>query len=213
MDKSVKAANKIKIEKVIKGLEKRNMTGYYCDSRGEALELIMSMIPRGAAVGCGYSVTMDEIGVREALRKGDYDFTDPFVFSEREESLAARKKALRSDVFLSGLNAVTMDGEIVNIDGTGNRVAGIIFGPDKVILAAGANKIVPYEKDAVDRIRSDACPANCIRLGKKTPCAFSGKCADCLIKGNTVCGHIVTTRFSATDGRIHVVLINEALGY
>ena len=127
--------------------------------------------------------------------------------------MEARKRGLTSDVFLSGLNAVTMDGEIVNIDGTGNRVAGIIFGPDRVILVAGANKIVLSERDAVDRIRSDACPANCIRLGKNTPCAVSGKCADCLIKGNTVCGHIVTTRFSAIDGRMHVVLINEDLGY
>ena len=213
MDESVRKANRVKIEKVIKGLEKRNISGYYCENREEALKLIMSMIPEGASVSCGYSVTMEEIGLKDAVRQEYYDFIDPFATASREESMEARKRGLTSGVFLSGLNAVTMDGEIVNIDGTGNRVAGIIFGPDRVILVAGANKIVLSERDAVDRIRSDACPANCIRLGKNTPCAVSGKCADCLKKGNTVCGHIVTTRFSAIDGRMHVVLINEDLGY
>ena len=117
------------------------------------------------------------------------------------------------DVDQSGVCIVEVDGEIVNVDGTGNRIAAIAFGPDKVILVAGVNKIVNEEKDAIGRILTDACPPNCIRLGKKTPCAVTGKCGDCLSVGNTICSYTVVTRFSPEPDRLHVVMVNEVLGY
>ncbi len=213
MSANIKKANEVKIKKVISNLEKRNMTGHYCENREDAVKKILELIPQGSEVSWGGSMTLNEIGIKEAVKEGNYEVNDPMVFSDREQMLEARRQALTCDVYLSSVNAITMDGEIVNIDGFGNRVAAIIFGPEKVILVAGANKIVFDESDAIDRIKNDACPPNCIRLGKQTPCALSGKCANCLIKGETVCCHTVTTRFSNVDDRIHVVLVNENLGY
>ena len=214
MDKAIKLANEIRMKTIIRNLEKRNISGYYCETKEEAADLIMSMIPEGADVSWGGSYTLDQLGIKETLKAGAYNVNDPMEIREdRAATMALRKKALTCDVYLSSLNAITMDGEIVNIDGTGNRVAAIVFGPDKVILAAGSNKIVMTEEDAVNRIRNEACPPNCIRLGKQTPCAAAGRCSDCLIKGNTICSHTVTTRFSAIDDRIHVILINDILGF
>lgn len=213
MNENVKKANEAKIKTVIKNLEKRNITGHYCDTKEDAVQAIKSLIPEGSEVSWGGSATLDEIGIKTALADGNYKINDPMKATDPAEGLKLRKAALQADVFLSGLNAVTMDGEIVNIDGRGNRVSAILFGPDKVILIAGANKIVLDEKDAVDRIRSDACPPNALRLGLKTPCALTGMCQECLVKGNTICSHIVTTRFSMTEDRMHVVLVNETLGF
>lgn len=213
MNENVKKANEAKIKTVIKNLEKRNITGHYCDTKENAVQVIKSLIPEGSEVSWGGSATLDEIGIKTVLADGNYRINDPMKATDPAEGLKLRKAALQADVFLSGLNAVTMDGEIVNIDGRGNRVSAILFGPDKVILIAGANKIVLDERDAVDRIRSDACPPNALRLGLKTPCALTGMCQECLIKGNTICSHIVTTRFSMTEDRMHVVLVNETLGF
>ena len=214
MEKTIKAANEIRIKTVIENLEKRNITGHYCGTREEAAELIVSMIPENAEVSWGGSYTLDQLDIKDRLKAGPYDVNDPMeIRDDRVSTIELRRKALNCDVYLSSLNAITMDGEIVNIDGTGNRVAAIVFGPEKVILVAGSNKIVFSEADAVNRIRNEACPPNCIRLGKKTPCAVTGKCSDCLIKGNTICSHTVTTRFSAIDDRMHVILVNETLGF
>lgn len=213
MNPKVKEANAIKMKTVIKNLEKRNITGHYCETAEDAVETIKSLIPEGSQVSWGGSVTLDELGIKKELKKGNYQVNDPFVLLNREKEIEVRRQALISDVFLASVNAVTMDGELVNIDGTGNRVAAIIFGPKKVILVAGANKLVLGERDAVDRIKNDACPPNCIRLKKETPCAATGKCGHCLSRGNTVCCHTVTTRFSSIDDRIHLVLVNENLGY
>lgn len=214
MEANIKKANEVKIKKVMQGLERRNIAGYYCETKEDAAALILSMIPEGAKVSWGGSITLDQIGIKPSLKEGQYDVNDPMeVRDDRVATIEMRRQALLCDVYLSSLNAITMDGEIVNIDGTGNRVAAIAFGPEKVILVAGANKIVFDERDAIDRIKNDACPANCIRLDKQTPCALTGKCGSCLIKGNTICSHTVTTRFSAIDDRLHVVLVNDILGY
>lgn len=213
MDINVKKANEIKIKKAIKNMEKRNITGYYCEDKESAVKQVMSLIPEGSEVSWGGSMTLGELGIKEAVKNGNYTVNDPMAETDPDKALEARRRSLLSDVFLASANAVTMDGEIVNIDGTGNRVAAIVFGPKKVILVVGANKLVFDEKDAVDRIKNDACPANCIRLGKKTPCAATGKCGECLSRGNTVCCHTVTTRFSYIDDRLHVVFVNDVLGY
>lgn len=202
------AGNKVKIDTVIKNLEKRNMRGYYCENAEEARELVLSMIGDDDLVAWGGSVTIDGLELKKDLKKYiDRDAAPP------EDFLKVRREALLSDVFLTSTNAVTMDGELVNIDGMGNRVAAMCFGPGKVVVVAGVNKIVRDEEAAIARIKTDACPPNCIRLGKNTPCAVSGKCGDCMKPGETICSYTVTTRFSAIPGRINVILVNETLGF
>lgn len=208
MDAVTKRANKIKIGTIIENLEKRNMKGYYCQDAGEAKELALSLIGEDDVVAWGGSVTVDQIGIRSELKNViDRDAAPP------EDFIKVRRDALLSDVFMTSTNAITMDGELVNIDGMGNRVAAMCFGPGKVIVIAGANKIVRDEEAAIARIKTDACPPNCVRLLKKTPCAATGKCGDCKIPGQTICSYTVTTRFSAIPDRIHVILVNENLGF
>lgn len=208
MDAVTKRANKIKIGTIIENLEKRNMKGYYCQDAGEAKELALSLIGEDDVVAWGGSVTVDQIGIRSELKNViDRDAAPP------EDFIKVRRDALLSDVFLTSTNAITMDGELVNIDGMGNRVAAMCFGPGKVIVIAGANKIVRDEEAAIARIKTEACPPNCVRLLKKTPCAATGKCGDCKIPGQTICSYTVTTRFSAIPDRIHVILVNENLGF
>lgn len=208
MDAVTKRANKIKIGTIIENLEKRNMKGYYCQDAGEAKELALSLIGEDDVVAWGGSVTVDQIGIRSELKNViDRDAAPP------EDFIKVRRDALLSDVFLTSTNAITMDGELVNIDGMGNRVAAMCFGPGKVIVIAGANKIVRDEEAAIARIKTDACPPNCVRLLKKTPCAATGKCGDCKIPGQTICSYTVTTRFSAIPDRIHVILVNESAGF
>jgi len=213
MDANIRKANELRIKTVIKNLEKRNMTGYYCENAEQAAEQVLALIPEGSEVSWGGSLTLDQIGVRNMVKEGNFVVNDPMIYADPLESREARRKSLLSDVFLTSANAVTMDGEIVNIDGIGNRVAAIVFGPKKVIMVVGVNKLVNAEADAVDRIRCEACPPNVVRLGRKTPCSVTGKCAECLIPGETICGQINTIRFSGIDDRIHVILVNEVLGY
>lgn len=206
MNKHVKAANEKRIEAIIKNLEARNMSGYYCETAEDAKRKILSMIGEDVLVSWGGSVSLDELGIKKEL-KNVLDGTAPTP----EEALENRRKAFMADVYLTGTNAITMDGKLVNIDKTGNRVAAMCFGPKKVIVVAGVNKIVENEEAAVGRIRTEACVPNAIRLGLMTPCAVTGKCAECL--GKSLCCYTVTTRASAVKDRIHVLLVNENLGY
>jgi len=206
-------AYKVQMEEIIKNLEKRGMKGYYCENAREASEKLLSLIPDGALVSWGSSTTLDEIEVKDKLPMINAKVLDPMSFKDPEEAYTARINSLSADVFLTGTNAITLEGELVNIDGTGNRVAGICFGPRKVIVVVGANKIVRDEEAAIARIKTRACVANCIRLDKKTPCAANGKCANCLIPGQTICSMTVVTRFCNKPDRIHVILVNESLGF
>lgn len=210
---NVKKANRAKINTVIKNLEKRNIAGYYAENKEEALKLAMDMIPDGATVGKGGSETLAQLGIIPVLQEGNYTYLDPFADSDPETAKAVKRAVFSADVMLTSANAVTLDGEIVNIDGTGNRMAAVIWGPDKVIFIVGTNKLVANVHDAVDRIKCDACPPNCVRLGKNTPCAATGKCGECLSLGNTVCCHTVTTRFSSIPDRMHMIIVNETLGF
>jgi len=206
-------ANKIKCMEIIKNLEKRGIAGYYCENAREASEKVLALIPDDARVAWGGSATLDEIEVKDKLQVLNAKIIDPSAYSDPEEVRQARTNALTSDVFLTGTNAITLKGELVNIDGTGNRVAALCFGPDKVIVVAGVNKIVKDEAAAIARIKTDACVANAIRLERKTPCALTGQCADCLIPGQTICSMTVVTRFCNKPNRIHVILVNESLGF
>lgn len=210
---NVKKAGKLKINTIIKNLERRNMKGYYAENREEALKLVLDMIPEGSSVGKGGSATLDEAGIVDAIKNGNYEYLDAFGASDPDESKAIKRRIFSADFLITSANAITLDGKLVNIDGTGNRMSAFIWGPDKVIVVAGINKIVANEDDAVDRIKCDACPPNGVRLGKNSPCAITGVCNECLSRGNTMCCHTVTTRFSSIDDRIHVVLVNESLGF
>lgn len=208
MEQNVKEANRRKIKSIIKSLEKRNMKGYYCEDANAARQQILALIGKGDVVSWGGSATLDQIGIKKDLSNVIDAMSVP-----PERAYEERRKTLTADVYLTSTNAVTMDGELVNIDGVGNRVAAMCFGPSKVIVVAGANKIAENEEAAIARIKTDACPPNCIRLGKQTPCALTGKCGQCLAPGQTICSYTVITRFNSIPDRVHVILVNEVLGY
>lgn len=213
MNKITKAVNKKQCETIIEKLEKRSMNGYYCETKREAEELILSMISDGDTVSWGGSVTIDELGIKERLPMIGAKSVDVWAPTDPEEARAAKIKALGADVYLTSTNAITLDGQLVNVDGTGNRVAAMAFGPRKVIVVAGVNKIAFDVDAALKRMKTEACPPNCLRLNKKTPCALTGKCGNCLIPVETACCSTVITRMSNRVGRMHIVLVNEELGY
>jgi hypothetical protein len=213
MNEIVKKANRIKFETIIKNLEKRNIEGYYCDTPKEACEKAMSLIKDGSSVSWGGSVTIREIGLLNMLEARNLKLIDAFRPASPTEAYEHFRQTLLTDYFLMSTNSITLDGKLVNIDGTGNRMAAFILGPREVIIFAGANKIAESEEDAVARIKAHACPSNAARLNKeKTPCAVVGKCGDCITQ-ECMCSHTVITRFSRMPGRIKVLLINENLGF
>ncbi|MCJ7652406.1 MAG: lactate utilization protein [Actinobacteria bacterium] len=195
----------------VKGLSKRGFDARYFDSAGEAVEAVLDLIPPGSTVGAGGSVTLQELGVLERLSTRG----DQVIFHRPEmdmgESLMARKEAIRAPYFLCSSNAITMEGELVNTDGIGNRVAGMIFGPETVIVMAGVNKLVADRDEAFSRVRNVAAPANALRLGLQVPCVERGRCVDCRSPMN-ICR--ITTIISMkpiwTD--LKVFLIGEPLG-
>ena len=214
MSKFIKAANKVKFETIIKNLEKRNMEGYYCATADEACEKGLSLIKDGSTVSFGGSMTIRDIGFIDRLKARGLELVDAFSPPSPDEAYEQYRRTLLADYFLMSTNAITLDGKLINIDGTGNRMAAFILGPKEVIVFAGANKVVSSEEDALARIKTYACPANAQRLNKtKIPCAVTGKCGDCLIKDECMCSHIIVTRFSRIQGRVKVLLTNEDLGF
>lgn len=200
-------------EKLIENLSKRRMEGFYCATAEEAVELVSSLIPAGSGVTWGGSMTLAETGVLEHLKaRADLTLYDRANAASPEEINAVYEKAFSCDTYLMSTNAITMDGQLLNIDGNGNRVAALIYGPKQVIIVAGMNKILQNLDEAMTRVRNIATPANCIRLNKKTPCATSGLCSDCL-SSDCICNQIVTTRRSGRPGRIKVVLVEGSWGY
>ncbi len=200
-------------ESVIKNLKKRNMEGFYCATADEAREKALSLIAPGEKVSFGGSVTIEESGILDALRgREDITLYDRATAKDAQEVGVIFRQAFSADTYLMSSNAITLDGELVNIDGNGNRVAALIFGPKQVIVVAGMNKIVSNEEEAVNRARNMAAPPNCIRLSKNTPCAATGRCGDCM-GSETICCHTVVTRRSRDAGRIKVILVGEELGY
>ena len=197
---------------ILSNLEKRNMKGYYCENAEEARKLIQSLIPVHATVTWGGSETLVETGIMDTLKQGDYILLDRKNAKTPEEARALYGKIVTADYFLTGTNAITVDGELVNIDGNGNRVACLIFGPQHVIVAVGMNKVCANVEDAIRRIHTMACPPNAVRVKASTPCAKTGVCSDCL-SPDCICCQTVITRKSRHPGRITVVLIGEDLGF
>ena len=197
---------------VLKGFEKRFMEGYYCDSVEEAKALALSLVPVGSSASFGGSVTLGETGILEALRtREDITLYDRDTANGPDEIKKIMHEALSCDYYFMSSNAITTDGELVNIDGNGNRVAALIYGPENVIIIAGMNKIVRNVEEGISRTRNIAAPPNCIRLNKNTPCAANGVCGNCLKE--TICDQIVITRASRVPNRIKVILVGEELGF
>lgn len=198
---------------VISSMAKRQIEGYYCPTCDSAARKALSFLSKGHLVGYGGSVTLAETGTLDALRQtSSIRLLDREKAKTPEEADDIYHKALSADTYYMGCNAITTRGELVNIDGRGNRVAALIYGPKQVIILAGMNKIVTTVEEAVNRVRNSATPPNCIRLNKKTPCASTGLCHDCLAD-DCICNQIVVTRRSGQAGRIKVILIGEVLGF
>lgn len=196
---------------LVKNLRSRHFDAWYCATKEEALQKVLELIPEGAKVGWGGVLSAQQIGLFDALRSGNYDLLDRDLCQTAEEREQMMKDALFSDVFLTGANGLSLDGQMVNIDGTGNRVAAIIYGPKKVIVIAGMNKVCDTLEQAIDRARQVAAPLNMMRFMKDTPCAATGKCGDCKAEG-CICNQIVVTRHCRPVGRIQFVLVGEQLG-
>ena len=198
---------------IIKGLKKRRMKGFYCPTAEEAAELAMSFAKPGMTVSNGGSVTLQECGIMDMLRsRKDITYLDRTTGATMEEVTDILRQALLSDCYFMSTNAITMDGELVNIDGSGNRMAALIFGPKEVIIVAGMNKVTADVHSAYKRVKNIASPPNCVRLNKNTPCALTGQCGNCL-GDDCICSQTVVTRRSGIPGRIKVILVGEELGY
>lgn len=206
-------SNKNLAETMIQNLAKRNMEGYYADTKEEAVKLIMEQfLTKGKTVCFGGSMTLNESGLMDAVREGDCILYDRTTAKTPEELRDMKAKMINSDYFLMSTNAITIDGELVNIDGYGNRVSYLCYGPENVIILAGMNKVVSTVEDGVRRVRDIASPPNTVRLGKNTPCARTGRCGNCY-GGDSICSQIVITRRSSVKNRIKVVLVSEEMGY
>ena len=209
MNEMITKRNTLLAQKVIKGLQSRNMSGYWAASKEEALRIALELIPEGSTVAMGGAMSAHEIGLVEAVKNGNYRFIDRDKAADRRAAMLA---AYDADVFLSSCNAMTEDGVLVNIDGNSNRVSAIAQGPKKVVMIVGMNKVCSDVDGAMKRARNVAAPTNAQRFGLSTPCAKTGACMNCK-SPDTICCQFLITRFSRHAGRIHVILVNDSLGF
>ena len=206
MNSNIVKRNELLAQTVIKGLQSRNMSGYYAASREEALSIALSLIPEGSTATMGGGVSVHEIGLVDALKNGNYSFIDRDDYADKRE---AALLAYDADVFLASCNAVTSDGVLVNIDGNSNRVSAIAHGPKKVIFIVGMNKVCDDVDGAMKRARNVAAVTNAQRFNISTPCSKTGTCKS----PDTICCQFLITRYSRHAGRIHVILVNDNLGF
>lgn len=198
---------------IIKNLEKRQMSGIYCADKESAVAKVLELIPDGSSIGWGGSMTLAENGFLQAVYdKNTYQIFDRDKAKTPEEQKKVYCDICGCDYFLMSTNAITLDGELINIDGRGNRVAFLCYGPDHVIIVAGMNKVVSDVESGIQRVRNIAAPPNNVRLNRNTPCAVTGRCADCL-SPDCICSQTVITRRAHVPGRITVILVGEELGY
>ena len=208
MNENIRKRNELLAQKVIKGLASRNMSGYYAASKEEALQKALELIPEGSTVSMGGAMSAFEIGLVDAVKTGNYHFLDRETMDPKE----ALPAAYDSDVFLTSANAMTEDGVMVNIDGNANRVSCIANGPKKVVAIVGMNKVCDDIDGAMKRARNVAAPINAQRFGLDTPCSKTGACMNCK-SPDTICCQFLITRFSRHADRIHVILVNDNLGF
>lgn len=208
-----KQAYKTLASTMIKNFAKRNIEAFYCDSKEEAAVLAMEFMKEGGTVGMGGTETVKETGLIDIIKETpSLHFIDRTLAKTPEEKRAVYLETLGADYFLMSSNAITIDGELINIDGNGNRVACLIYGPENIIIMAGMNKVVDDVESGIQRVGTHAAPPNAVRLGLRTPCASIGHCSDCH-SPDCMCAQIVITRHSKHTGRIKVILIGEELGF
>lgn len=199
-------------ERVVQALIRRHFNAWYCDTAQEAKEKALALIPEGDVVSWGGSETLSQIGLMDELRGGRYKIIDRDSAANAEERTQLMRQALLADTFVSSSNALSEDGQLVNIDGNGNRVAAMIYGPSNVILVIGVNKIVKTGEDALKRARNTAAPINAQRFLPQTPCSETGQCADCTA-ADCICAYISTIRLCRPAGKIKVIVVGEPLGF
>lgn len=208
-----KEAYKIQADGIISKFALRGIKGYYCEDSDSAKELALSLMEDGASVAWGGSQSIKEIGLLDALKESDkYEVIDRADYITDEQKRELKGKIAMCDYFLMSSNAITLDGELVNIDGAGSRLSYFIYGPENVIIIAGMNKIATNVEEAINRVHNVASPPNVLRLNCNTPCAKTGRCADCLSE-ESICCQVVVTRRSRIIDRIKVILVGEELGY
>ena len=213
MDNNAKWVNEVKINRTLEALRKNNMEGFFINTHEELISKIEELVEPNSKVSFGGSVTLFETKVMQHLRSGRYELLDRYKEGLTQEEI---KKIFREsffcDAYFTSTNAITEEGELYNVDGNGNRVAAMLYGPDKVIIVAGYNKIVENLSEAIQRNRRISAPANAKRLNKKTPCAKIGNCMDCK-SPEKICREYTLIRSQSNSNRIHVIFLNEELGY
>ena len=213
MNENVNWVNEKKIEKTIKNLEKNNIKGYYAKSNNELINIIKHIAKEGEMVSVGGSITLFETNVIDLLRSGRYNFLDRYKENLTPDDIKEiYRKAFYADTYFSSVNAITEEGEIFNVDGNGNRVAAMLYGPDKVILVVGVNKIVKNIDEAIKRNKYLSGPANAKRLNMNTPCAKVGYCMECQSDDRICCEYTVIKRQRSAN-RMNVIFINDILGF
>lgn len=215
MIEEIRKSRKQLAAQLIRKMEARQFEASYCETGKEAFDKVCSYLTDGCTVTCGGSTTLKQIGMMAYLQgEGGkkYQFIDRGLAKTAWEKREVFSRAALADYYLMSSNALTLDGELVNIDGVGNRVAALCFGPENVVVVVSLNKVTKDVKSAIDRVRNMAAPPNALRLNCDTPCAAAGSCGNCL-KPDCICADLVVTRFSRTPGRIKVILVGEELGY
>ena len=213
MDNNISWYMNKQVEKVITSLEKHNMKGFFVNTEEELLQTLKGLIQENSVVGVGDSVTLEETGVLDFLREGNYNFLDKYkvgITSEEKKQIYIQN--FSTDTFLCSTNALTEEGELYNIDGNGSRVAPMIYGPKQVIIVAGINKLVRNLEEAERRVRNYAAPLDAKRLNKDTPCTKLGHCVDCK-SPNRICNDFVTITGQFVKDRIKVIIVGKSLGY
>lgn len=210
MDKNAAVILEKRIERTVSALRVNNFDAYYIKDKAGLIEKLGEMMPEGISCSVGGSVTLHETGVIDYLKSGCFNYIDRYA--EGADGVKVYHDALNCDVYLTSSNAITESGELYNIDGNGNRVAAIVYGPKKVIVVAGANKIVKDIPAAIAHKKSMAGPANAVRLGKDLPCAKTGYCADCKNTGRFCC-HELVSYYQLNKNRIAVLILPESYGY
>lgn len=196
---------------LVKAMKKRQFDAYYCSTAEEAVEKVLELIPEGDVVSWGGVATVDQLGIKDRLRQRNQPLIDRDTAKTPDERMDMLRQALTCDTFLMSSNAISEDGQLVNIDGMGNRVAAMCYGPRQVVVIAGMNKVLGTLDDAIARARNIAAPANAQRFGLKTPCGLTGQCGDCT-SPDCICSYVVVTRNSMVHERIKVILVGEDLG-
>lgn len=213
MDNNIKWVEEQKIKRTMENLEKNNIEAYFVEDNSELIEKISELVKEGDTVSVGGSMTLFETGVIEFLRKGNFNYLDRYAEGLKGDDLKdIYRKTFSADAYFVSSNAVTEKGELYNVDGNGNRVAAMLFGPKKVIVVVGVNKLVKDIDEAIKRNREVAAPANAKRLNRDTPCAKVGYCVECN-SSDRICNEYTIIKRQGDKDRIHVIFLNEQLGY